>query len=246
MKNILIIAGSDSVGGAGIQADLKTCEALGCYGATALTCVVAENTSRVADVLAIPPKLITAQLECILQELDISAIKVGMLFNQEIMSAVEPVLANARVPLVLDPVCLSKAGDPLIDEKAIKQLAGLLKYATIATPNRFEFEKLLGSDPSNLPCDILVKKVSSSDESLDVLYRKDASKQEFSSALLEPAMIHGSGCTLSTAIACFLAKGHELLDAIALAKNYVFKALQDAIDTKISKRRLLNHKAGRI
>lgn len=241
MKNILIIAGSDSVGGAGIQADLKTCEALGCYGANVITCVVAENTKRVADILVMPNPLIKAQFECILEELPIHAVKVGMLFNVDIMQLVSEFLSKINAPIVLDPVCISKAGDALIDPKAIDYLASMFKFATIATPNRFEFEKLLGSDTSSLPCDVLVKKVSSKDQSLDMLYCKDGKRQEFNSRLLSPSMIHGSGCTLSTAIACFLAKGFETKDAVSHAKDYVTRAITQALHTNFGPS-LLDHK----
>lgn len=242
MKNILIIAGSDSVGGAGVQADLKTCEALGCYGANVITCVVAENTKIVKDIMSMPTSLIQAQLECIIDELNIDAVKIGMLFNKEIMQTIKPYLEKINAPIVLDPVCISKSGEPLIKSDDIKELRVLMDLADIATPNRFEFKELLNERIDNLPCDLLVKKEKINNNSIDIFYTKDGKVQEFTSTLLEPNMIHGSGCTLSTAIACFLANNASKEQAILKAKQYVSKAIQEAINTKFGKR-ILNHKA---
>lgn len=219
MKNILLIAGSDSIGGAGVQADIKTCEALGCYSATAITCAVAENTAEVADIVPMPLSFIKSQIECILKELRIDAVKIGMLFSAEIMQALVPILRQFEVPVVLDPVCISKGGSPLIEPSAISALKELLPLATISTPNRFEFKELFGEKASSFACDVLVKK-NSQDDATDVLYKKSGQRVEFVSALLEPNLIHGTGCTLSTAIGCFLARGLSVEDAIKNAKEY--------------------------
>lgn len=240
MKNILLIAGSDSIGGAGIQADIKTCEALGCYSSTALTCVVAENTAEVADILPLPTSLVGSQIECILKEIDIDAVKIGMLFSADIMHCVASFLKDIKVPIVLDPVCISKGGHTLIDSSAISALKELLPLATIATPNRFEFKELFDGSVYDLPCDVLVKK-SSQDDATDIFYKTSGDKIEFPSKLLEPNLIHGAGCTLSTAIACFLANGLSVPEAIRSAKKYVSGAIHDALATRFGIR-LLNHK----
>lgn len=241
MKNVLLIAGSDSIGGAGVQADIKTCETLGCFSATALTCLVAENTSRVEDIMAVPPQFVLKQIECILEELEIGAVKIGMLFNADIMRAIAPVLKQIKAPIVLDPVCISKGGAPLIEPSAICELAKLLEFATIATPNRFEFKELLGERVDSLPCDLLVKK-SIDGGATDVLYKKDGTSFEFSSPLLEPSLMHGTGCTLSSAIACFLAQGFDVQNAVKNAKDYVSGTIKTAINTHFGTK-LLNHKA---
>ncbi|BCX79801.1 hydroxymethylpyrimidine/phosphomethylpyrimidine kinase [Campylobacter sp. 19-13652] len=239
MKNILLIAGSDSIGGAGVQADIKTCEALGCYSANAITCAVAENTAEVADIVPMPISFIKSQIECILKELRVDAVKIGMLFSAEIIQALAPILKQINAPIVLDPVCISKGGSPLIESSAISALRELLPLATISTPNRFEFKELLDG-VLDFPCDVLVKK-NTSEGATDVLYKKSGQKLEFVCELLEPNLIHGTGCTLSTAIACFLARGLSVEESIKSAKNYVSKAISGALSTKFGVR-ILNHK----
>ncbi|WP_169753171.1 bifunctional hydroxymethylpyrimidine kinase/phosphomethylpyrimidine kinase [Campylobacter mucosalis] len=241
MKNILIIAGSDSVGGAGIQADLKTAEALGCYGATAVTAITAQNTNGVIDVLALSPKMLDNQLKMITDELKIDAIKVGMLFNKELISCVKIWLENFKdIPIVIDPVCVAKSGAKLLEDSALMALKELLSYATIATPNLAE-GKILELDFANLPCDILLKRTKVDEFCEDSLYLRNGEILKFSQPLLKPEIMHGAGCSFSSALACFLACGDDKILAIKKAKNFISGAIRGALDTKFGKR-VLNHK----
>ncbi|MBE3021544.1 MULTISPECIES: bifunctional hydroxymethylpyrimidine kinase/phosphomethylpyrimidine kinase [Campylobacter] len=241
MKNILIIAGSDSVGGAGAQADIKTCEAFGCYSATAMTVFVCENTQVTYDISGISANFVDSQIRGITEELEIDAIKVGMLFNKDVIQVVKNWLPKFNVPIVIDPVCISKSNVKLIEDEAISALKELLSFATIATPNRYEARELFNNDFTNIPCDVIVKKQVVDDKSVDTLYRKDGSSQNFATPLADPLIMHGAGCTFSTAIACSLAQGLSLEESIAKAKNYVYQAIQNGLTTKLGKN-LLNHK----
>ena len=135
-KNILIIAGSDSIGGAGVQADIKTCEAYGCYSATAITALTAQNTSGVSAVMPVTPEFLNAQLEAVCAELKFDAVKIGMLFNKQLIACVKAWLEqNSGISAVIDPVCVAKSGAKLLQEGAINALKELLSLARIATPN---------------------------------------------------------------------------------------------------------------
>ena len=151
-KNVLIVAGSDSVGGAGVQADIKSCEAFGCFSASVITAVTAQNTNGVSSVLAMPASMVKAQFEMVLAELDIDAVKVGMLFNEEIIAVVSGFLKELRaknVPVVIDPVCVAKSGAKLLEDGAIEALKELLNLASVATPNADE-ARILGINFTNL------------------------------------------------------------------------------------------------
>ena len=159
-KNVLIVAGSDSVGGAGVQADIKSCEAFGCFSASVITAVTAQNTNGVSSVLAMPASMVKAQFEMVLAELDIDAVKVGMLFNEEIIAVVSAFLKEFRaknVPVVIDPVCVAKSGAKLLEDGAIEALKELLNLASVATPNVDE-ARILGINFTNLPCDMVLKR----------------------------------------------------------------------------------------
>ena len=157
-KNILIIAGSDSVGGAGVQADIKTCEAYDCYSATAITALTAQNTNGVSAVMPVTPEFLNAQLEAVCAELKFDAVKIGMLFSEEIMDVVHEFLLTQKAKVVLDPVCVSKSGHKLIKDSAVEKLKELMRLATVATPNLDEANVLFGGNFKDLPCDIIVKK----------------------------------------------------------------------------------------
>lgn len=241
MKNILIIAGSDSAGGAGAQADIKTCEAFGCYSATAITVFVCENTQVTYDISSVPASCVDSQIRGITEELEIDAVKIGMLFDVQTIKVVEKWLPKFNVPIVIDPVCISKSNVKLIKDDAIDALRGILKFATIATPNRYEAQALFHNDFSSLVCDVIVKKHVVNGESIDTLHKKDGSQLNFATALADPFIMHGAGCTFSTAIACCLAQGLSLEESITKAKNYVYQAIKTGLETKFGKT-LLNHK----
>ena len=158
MKNILIIAGSDSVGGAGVQADIKTCEAFSCYAATAITALTAQNTNGVSNIFATNVTNLNEQIKMVDEELNIDAIKVGMLFNKELISCVGAWLEKFHkqgIKIVIDPVCVAKSGSKLLEDDAIASLKELFKFADIITPNIDE-AKVLELDSKNLPCDMIL------------------------------------------------------------------------------------------
>lgn len=242
MKNILIIAGSDSVGGAGIQADIKTCDAHKCYAATAITAITAQNTSGVIDVLAVSAKMLENQLKMITDELEIHAIKIGMLFNESLIFSVSNFLKNFKnMPIVIDPVCVAKSGAKLLQEEALLGLRELLKFATIATPNTAEAE-ILGLDFDTPICDILLKRTKVDRVCEDTLYTKNGEILKFSQPLLKPEIMHGAGCSFSTAIACNLAQNLDKNLAINQARDFITNAIKHAIPTKFGIK-LLNHGA---
>ncbi|MCR4941882.1 MAG: hydroxymethylpyrimidine/phosphomethylpyrimidine kinase [Campylobacter sp.] len=246
-KNILIIAGSDSIGGAGIQADIKTCEAFACHSTTAIAAITAQNTKGVSEVFAISPELLNAQIEMIQAELDIHAIKIGMLFNQELIACVKSWLLKFKqknIPIVLDPVCVAKSGAKLLESNALYELKTLLSFATIATPNSSEAE-ILGLDLQNPPCDILLKRTKIDTMCQDTLYSMDGKVKNFAQTLAQPEIMHGAGCSFSSALACGLANSLSLDEAITNAKEFIHNAISKAHISKFGKC-LLNHKEARI
>lgn len=241
MKKILIIAGSDSNGGAGLQADIKACMAFGCYAATAVTALTAENTDKIKNIVSLDASFVADQLEMLMAEFTFDAVKVGMLFNEEIMGVVGEFLQNLNIPIVIDPVCVSKMGQKLIKDSAISKLKDLLKMATIATPNLREAKVLFDDDYSKLPCDIVVKKSVVDQKSVDTLYYKNGGVAKFETPLANPLIMHGAGCTFSSSLACLLAQGNSVENSIQKAKEYIYQAIISGVDTNLGKKRLLNH-----
>jgi hydroxymethylpyrimidine/phosphomethylpyrimidine kinase len=240
----LTIAGSDSGGGAGIQADLKTFAAMGVYGASAITAVTAQNTTGVTGWLAMPPALVGEQIDAVLSDIGADAVKTGMLANAEIIDVVAAKLREHRVErLIVDPVMVAKGGAKLLEDAAIDALVGeLLPLATIATPNIPEAEVLTGrpiaswDDMRTAAARIvemgaraaIVKGGHFDDESATDIYFDGREYREFSARRVETANTHGTGCTFASAIGAGLAKGLDLPSAIALAKSYVTLAIQHA------------------
>ena len=244
-KNVLIVAGSDSVGGAGVQADIKSCEAFGCFSASVITAVTAQNTNGVSSVLAMPASMVKAQFEMVLAELDIDAVKVGMLFNEEIIAVVSAFLKELRaknVPVVIDPVCVAKSGAKLLEDGAIEALKELLNLATIATPNVDE-ARILGINFTNLPCDMVLKRTKVDEICEDTLYLKNGGVMKFSEELFEPKVMHGAGCSFSSSLAAILAQQNDLISAIKMAKKFVANGIKNAHKSKFGAR-LIDHKAG--
>ncbi|QPH88427.1 hydroxymethylpyrimidine/phosphomethylpyrimidine kinase [Campylobacter concisus] len=245
MKNILIIAGSDSVGGAGVQADIKTCEAFSCYAATAITALTAQNTNGVSNIFATNVTNLNEQIKMVDEELNIDAIKVGMLFNKELISCVGFWLEKFHkqgIKIVIDPVCVAKSGSKLLEDDAIVSLKELFKFADIITPNIDE-AKVLELDSKNLPCDMILKRSMVAEICEDTLFKKNGDVLKFNEPLIKPEIMHGAGCSFASALACLLANGHTKEEAIKLAKRYILNAIKNAITTKFGKR-LLNHKVG--
>lgn len=246
----LTIAGSDSGGGAGIQADLKAFSALGCYGMSVITALTAQNTKAVTGILSVPPAFIAEQLKAVLSDIGTDAVKIGMLHTPEVIEKVAHTLTEFGVSnIVLDPVMVAKSGDKLLQDEAVDALKTyLLPIATIITPNLPETSVLLGqavetyshmqqaaNDLARLcPGAILVKGGHlTSDESTDLLYLSASEQHEFTSARIPTKNAHGTGCTLSAAIAAGLAKGVSVVDAVSAAKQYLTGALQAGADYEL-------------
>ncbi len=248
--SVLTIAGSDSSGGAGIQADLKTFAAFGVYGASVVTAVTAQNTQGVQGAFAIPADFVSLQLASVFGDLHVAATKTGMLANSAIIEAVANSLdAHCNAPIVVDPVMVATSGDRLLDgdsEAALKAL--LLPKATLLTPNLSEAAALLERAQANSetemqaqgealcalgPKAVLMKGGHhNADEAVDILVSVDGC-QRFARPWVETDNTHGTGCTLSAAIAAGLAKGNALDEAIAAAKSYLWQALKNAQDLAI-------------
>jgi len=238
----MTIAGSDSGGGAGIQADLKTFAALGVYGCSAIASLTAQNTQGVQSVLPIPPAFVQAQIQSVLSDIQVGAIKTGMLATAEIINAVaESLKSFAQIPLVLDPVMVATSGDRLLAEDAIKTLIeNLIPRATILTPNLLEAAALLNKPVAQSITEmqqqaefllamggqaVLMKGGhGQGDDATDVLLTADGF-EFFSAVRIATKNTHGTGCTLASAIAAGLAKKLSLRDAVAQAKDYLHNAL---------------------
>jgi len=243
MKTAMTIAGSDSGGGAGIQADLKTFAALGVYGTSALTAVTAQNTLGVTAVLELPPELVAAQIDAIISDIGADAVKTGMLANSRIIRVVaDKVKEHSLLNLVVDPVMVAKGGDRLLQEEAVATMRGLLiPLATVVTPNLPEAAVLVGrrveslEDARQAARDIVAMGAKSAvvkgghleGDAVDVFY--DGRRfREFSAARIPTSSTHGTGCTFASAIAAGLAKGMGTEEAVAQAKEYVTLAIRNA------------------
>jgi hydroxymethylpyrimidine/phosphomethylpyrimidine kinase len=250
----LTIAGSDSSGGAGIQADLKTFSALGVYGASAITALTAQNTQGVDDVMVVPPEFVLAQMRSVASDLVVGAIKIGMLGTGGIIEAVlEGLDAFPSVPVVLDPVMVSTSGDPLLDEDAIDLLrTKLLPRADLITPNLKEAAALLGEPDESREkwmegraerlremgarAVLLTGGESMAETALDIFVTDDGA-QRIEAPRVMTENTHGTGCTLSSAIAAELAKGETLDKAVKIAKLYVTAAIIAADEIAVGKGR---------
>jgi hydroxymethylpyrimidine/phosphomethylpyrimidine kinase len=227
---ILIIAGSDSSGGAGIQADIKTATALGCYAMTALTAVTVQDTRVVHRVHPIPADIVREQIFACLDDIGADAIKTGMLGSAEVVEVVADTLAKHAkgIPLVVDPVMASTSGTEFLDEKAVDALKRkLIPLATLVTPNDLEVRRLTVPMPG---VSFLVKGGHRDDArgAVDSLIGPDGSHFDFVAPRIATKNTHGTGCTLATAIACGLGEGMALRDSVARAHAYVQEAIRTA------------------
>ncbi|MFT4607181.1 MAG: hydroxymethylpyrimidine/phosphomethylpyrimidine kinase [Urechidicola sp.] len=248
----LTIAGSDSGGGAGIQADLKTFSALGVYGASVITAVTAQNTQAVSAVHDIPVDIVTKQIQAVLGDINVAAIKVGMLSSSEIILAVSEQLNQSTIPVVLDPVMVAKSGDALLQQSAIESLKKkLLPIAFLLTPNLPEAATLLGCDVADNEANMqaqgeaLIKLGAKAvlmkgghatgDDCVDLLIIRDGPITRFQSARINTKNTHGTGCTLSSAIAAHLAQGIPLVESVHLSHSYLKQAIVSADQLHIGK-----------
>lgn len=253
MKVVMTIAGSDSSGGAGIQADLKTLEAFGVFGTSVITVLTAQNTTGVSDIVPMSPYFVRKQAEMVLQDFEVSAIKIGMLFNTEIIQEVINLIRGVNLPVVLDPVAISKAGSKLLDDRAIDNIKKMFDYATIITPNQYEARLFFGDNPDfvklseGMKAGILIKKnileADGQRRSVDFLY-KSGQLVEFSTPMVDTNNLHGTGCSFSSAIASALALGKSIEDAISLAKEFIYFAILYAPQVGHGPGPLNHHKAG--
>jgi len=249
---VLTIAGSDSGGGAGIQADIKTISALGCYATTAITAITVQNTVGVEAVHPVPVDFVKGQIEAVLSDIGADAVKIGMLQSAEIVQAVAETLRKYKVGnVVLDPVMVSTSGHRLIEEEAIDTLRReLIPLARVITPNIPEAEILLGGEEirsqASLPemaqrlsasygVSVLLKAGHlSEDELTDILYDKETDKLlRLTSKRIRTRNTHGTGCTMSSALAASLAKGETLQQAASSAKTFISNAIIAGADYEI-------------
>ncbi len=250
----LTIAGSDTSGGAGIQADLKTFAALEVYGATVITALTAQNTLGVEAVHMVPPDFVRAQMWAVAVDFEVGAIKTGMLGTSAVIKTVVEGLADfARVPVVLDPVMVAASGDPLLDKDAVDTLrSALIPRATLITPNLAEAAALLGEGVARNEAEMAaqarkllmfgVKAAllkgghAEGPEAVDIFLDGEG-EMRLSTQRVMTRNTHGTGCTLSAAIAAELAKGVSLRVAVAMGKAHVTAAITAADELKIGKGR---------
>ncbi len=238
MKKVLTIAGSDSGGGAGIQADLKTFTARGVFGTVAITAVTAQNTLGVQGVYELPPSFVGAQIDSVMTDMGADAVKIGMLSNKKIIDVVAGRIKKYSIQrVVLDPVMIAKSGDLLINKNAQQALIKkLLPLAFVVTPNLFEAEAMTGFKITTVvdmksaakkihqlgARTVVIKggNLAGSNRAIDILY--DGKKfHEFSVPRIKTRSTHGTGCTFSAVIAAELAKGSNVYGAVKTAKKYL-------------------------
>ena len=247
---VLSIAGSDSGGGAGIQADLKTFSALGCYGMTAITAITAQNTVGVRAIHGVPPDILKAQIEAVVEDIGVDAVKIGMLHAPEVVEVVAWAIAHYKLErVVLDPVMVATSGDRLIAQETVQVLVRkLFPLASVITPNLDEAALLLGrlvggvEELDQAAHDLLAMGAQAvllkgghlaGEAVVDVLAQPGEPMQRFESARIASRNVHGTGCTLSSAIACFLALGLDLPQAVTQARAYILKAIASGSGVKI-------------
>ena len=242
---VLIVAGSDSGGGAGIQADIKTVTALGGYAATAVTALTAQNTEGVFGVVPVDPDFIRQQMTLVLDDIGADAVKTGMLHDAAVIDAVSDVLDDLddRIPVVVDPVMVAQSGASLLESEAVQTLVRRLALrATLLTPNVHEAERLTGLTIRSLAdmkhaagmmltigCKAVLLKGGhlGGDTVVDVLAREEEVVQ-FENPRIETPHLHGTGCTLASAIATGLAQGLSLHNAYSRARAYLQEAIRTA------------------
>lgn len=240
MKTALTIAGSDCSGGAGIQGDLKTFAAHNIYGMSVITAVTAQNTTKVSYIQGLEPITISKQIEAIFDDIKVDSIKIGMLFNKRIITAITETFRKYELPkIVLDPVMISTTGRILLKGDAIKSIVNeLFPLCNLITPNLLEAEKLTDTTINDIndiktackilyklgPTNILVKGGHLKDTACDVLYDGDRFTY-FDHERIDNPNTHGTGCALSSAIASNFSRGYDTISAVKLAKEYITKAI---------------------
>jgi hydroxymethylpyrimidine/phosphomethylpyrimidine kinase len=248
MPVVLTIAGSDSGGEAGIQADLRAFSLLGVHGTTAITCLTAQNRRKISQILPCPPKMVRAQMESAAQGFSLAAAKTGMLFSAEIVREVVRFFKqHPRIPLVVDPVIISTSGSRLLQKNAVKVLVQeLLPLAKLVTPNLAESELLLGRKINSLEelraaaraiyerfgCAALAKggHIRGAGQAVDFYYGSEGEGM-ISAPRISNVFLHGTGCTYSAAITAGLALGKSTIDAVKLGKQHITRVIEEASRT---------------
>lgn len=243
IPRILTIAGSDSGGGAGIQADIKTITLLGGHAMTAITAVTAQNTLGVERVETMSTKAVLAQIDAVAKDIGVDAIKIGMIGSAETALAVAERVSEIAVPIVFDPVMIATSGAALADEETIEAFHALMRVATLVTPNLPELARLTWSQPASayqmerearrlsrdFKCAVLAKGAHLDDALIhDILIEKDGRAHRWRAKRIDTRHTHGTGCTLSSAIAAGLGAGMSLRDATMRARGFVRAALRAA------------------
>jgi hydroxymethylpyrimidine/phosphomethylpyrimidine kinase len=247
----LTIAGSDSGGGAGIQADLKTFSALGCYGMSVITALTAQNTKQVTGIFEVSPEFVSDQIDAVISDIGVDAVKIGMLQDSQVIKKVAEKISYYNLKnVVIDPVMVAKSGDKLLADSAIDTLKSeLLPLAAVITPNIPEAEVLMGktiqtlSDMENAAFELSKIGVTAvvlkgghleNDKSPDYVYIQNQNSSEWlETERINTKNTHGTGCTFSSGIAAYLARGFDLLSAIKNAKIYMNSAIKEGADYKI-------------
>ena len=246
MKSVLSVAGSDSSGGAGIQADIKTIQAHRLFAQTAITALTAQNTTGVYGVLDVEPAFVEQQIDVVFEDIRPDAVKIGMVSSPMIVDAiVDALVRNGATNIVVDPVMVATSGSELSSNEAVVALREkLIPLATVITPNMPEAEVLFGAHIENAADQeraaieiaratgvaVLVKGGHGENDANDVLARPDGTVTWFEGERVDTANTHGTGCTLSSAIACGLAVGKPLDEAVKSAKDYIIGALSAGLD----------------
>ena len=227
---ILIIAGSDSGGGAGIQADIKTVTMLGGYAMTAVTAITAQNTVGVQAVHPVPTEMVIAQIESVVSDIGVDAIKIGMIGSAKTADAVAEYLTRLTVPIIFDPVMVATSGSILADSKTIRAFEKLMAVASVVTPNLPELEALGGVNAIlQYGCHVLVKGGhAEGDLIVDQLISSQGLVKELQGTRFETDDTHGTGCTLASAFACGLGQGMQLADAFDRAVSFTRIAIVEA------------------
>jgi hydroxymethylpyrimidine/phosphomethylpyrimidine kinase len=230
VPRILIIAGSDSGGGAGIQADIKTVMVLGGHAMTAITAITAQNTVGVDAIMPVPVDMVLAQIEAVISDIGVDAVKIGMLGAAEVAHAVADRLETlVGVPIVFDPVMVATSGSVLADEATVAAFGRLMRLATLTTPNAAELQ-VLGGDAARLAREtgaaVLAKGGDRPGNVVeDVLFAPDGTETRWSAGRIDTPHTHGTGCTLASAIAVGLAEGHGLAASVQCARRFVREAM---------------------
>ncbi len=247
--SVLTIAGFDGSGGAGIQADIKTISALGCYATSVLTALPVQNTQGVKNIFPIPIEAVAEQLDTIMEDIIPDAIKIGMVHTPQLVDTIVTVLQKyPDIPVVFDPVMVATSGHPLIEEKTIDAIIEkLLPLSAVITPNMDEAAiiakikvetvkdmELAGKRMKQLGCKNILLKGGHQKTAMitSLLLDEKNNYHSFEFNKIETNNTHGSGCTLSSAIASYMAQGKDLFEAVALGQQYVFSAIQSGADTQ--------------